>query len=37
VAPAEKQWAEDVKKKGEDPAAVMNALRQSLTKYKSAM
>jgi TRAP-type C4-dicarboxylate transport system substrate-binding protein len=37
VAPAEKQWAEDVKKRGEDPAAVMNALRQSLAKYKSAM
>jgi TRAP-type C4-dicarboxylate transport system substrate-binding protein len=37
VAPAEKQWAEDVKKRGEDPIAVMNALRQSLAKYKSAM
>jgi TRAP-type C4-dicarboxylate transport system substrate-binding protein len=37
VAPAEKQWAEDVKKRGEDPTAVMNALRQSLAKYKSAM
>jgi TRAP-type transport system periplasmic protein len=37
VAPAEKQWADDVKKRGEDPAAVMNALRQSLAKYKSAM
>ncbi|WP_108413659.1 TRAP transporter substrate-binding protein [Limnohabitans sp. Jir72] len=37
VAPAEKQWGEDVKKRGEDPAAVMNALRQSLAKYKSAM
>ena len=37
VAPAEKQWAEDVKKRGEDPVAVMKALRQSLAKYKSAM
>jgi TRAP-type C4-dicarboxylate transport system substrate-binding protein len=37
VAPAEKQWAEDVKKRGEDPTAVMNGLRQSLAKYKSAM
>ena len=37
VAPAEKQWGDDVKKRGEDPAAVMNALRQSLAKYKSAM
>ena len=37
VAPAEKQWAEDVKKRGEDPVAVMKALRQTLAKYKSAM
>jgi TRAP-type C4-dicarboxylate transport system substrate-binding protein len=37
VAPAEKQWAEDVKKRGDDPAAIMNALRQTLAKYKSAM
>ena len=37
VAPAEVQWAADVKKKGEDPVAVMSAFKQSLAKYKSGM
>ena len=37
VAPVEKQWADEVKKRGEDPTAVMKALQQSLSKYKSAM
>lgn len=37
VAPAEVQWAADVKKKGEDPVAVMNGFKASLTKYKSGM
>ena len=37
VAPVQKQWADEVKKRGEDPAAVMKALQQSLTKYKSAL
>ena len=37
VAPVEVQWAADVKKKGEDPAAVMSAFKQSLAKYKSGM
>ena len=37
VAPAEVQWAADVKKKGEDPVAIMNAFKQSLAKYKSGM
>ena len=37
VAPVETQWAADVKKKGEDPAKVMEALKASLAKYKSAL
>ncbi|CAN1496482.1 DctP TRAP-type C4-dicarboxylate transport system, periplasmic component [Burkholderiaceae bacterium] len=37
VAPVEVQWAADVKKKGEDPVAVMSAFKQSLAKYKSGM
>jgi TRAP-type C4-dicarboxylate transport system substrate-binding protein len=37
VAPVQKQWADEVKKRGDDPAAVMKALQQSLTKYKSAL
>ena len=37
MVPAEKQWAEDVKKRGDDPVAIMKALRQNLAKYKSAM
>jgi TRAP-type C4-dicarboxylate transport system substrate-binding protein len=35
AAPSEAQWAESVKKVGEDPKAVMDALKGSLTKYKS--
>jgi len=37
VAPVKQQWADEVKKRGDDPAAVMKALQQSLTKYKSAL
>ena len=37
VAPGEAQWAEGVKKAGQDPKAVMDALKASLTKYKSAL
>ena len=37
VAPAEQQWAADVKKAGQDPAAVMGAFKQSLAKYKSGL
>lgn len=37
AAPAEAQWAEGVKKAGEDPKAVMDALKASLAKYKSAL
>ena len=37
VAPVEVQWANDVKKTGQDPVAVMSAFKQSLAKYKSGM
>ena len=37
AAPSEAQWAESVKKVGEDPKAVMDALKASLAKYKSAL
>jgi TRAP-type C4-dicarboxylate transport system substrate-binding protein len=37
VAPVEVQWANDVKKTGQDPAAVMSAFKQSLAKYKSSL
>jgi hypothetical protein len=37
VTPVQKQWADEVKKRGEDPVGVMKALQQSLTKYKSAL
>ncbi len=37
VAPLQDQWAADVKKAGQDPAAVMGAFKQSLTKYKSGL
>ena len=33
--PLEKLWAEDVKKRGEDPVALMSSLRQTLAKYKA--
>ncbi|SNT31525.1 TRAP-type C4-dicarboxylate transport system, substrate-binding protein [Noviherbaspirillum humi] len=37
VAPAENQWAESVKKAGQDPAAVMNSLKQTLAKHNSGL
>jgi TRAP-type C4-dicarboxylate transport system substrate-binding protein len=37
AAPSEAQWADSVKKVGEDPKAVMDALKASLVKYKSAL
>ena len=37
TAPGEAQWAESVKKVGEDPKAIMDALKASLVKYKSAL
>jgi TRAP-type C4-dicarboxylate transport system substrate-binding protein len=37
VAPVEVQWANDVKKTGQDPVAVMSAFKQSLAKYKSGL
>ena len=37
VAPVEKQWADEVKKRGDDPAPILKALQQSLAKYKSAL
>ena len=37
VAPGEAQWAEGVKKAGGDPKAVMDSLKASLVKYKSAL
>ncbi|HET7835977.1 MAG TPA: C4-dicarboxylate ABC transporter, partial [Variovorax sp.] len=36
-APGEAQWAEGVKKVGQDPKAVMDALKASLAKNKSAL
>lgn len=37
VAPVRQQWADEVKKRGDDPAPILKALQQSLVKYKSAM
>ena len=37
VAPVHKQWADEVKKRGDEPAPILKALQQSLAKYKSAM
>ncbi len=37
VAPGEAQWAEGVKKAGSDPKQAMDALKASLTKYKSGL
>ena len=37
VAPSEQQWANDAKKAGYDPKAVLDALKQSLAKYKAAL
>lgn len=37
AAPSEVQWSDSVKKTGEDPKAVMDALKASLAKHKSAL
>src|SRR6478609_4453920 len=37
TAPGEAQWAEGVKKVGQDPKAVMDALKASLAKNKSSL
>lgn len=37
VAPVEVQWAEGVKKAGQDPKAVMDSFKASLAKNKSAL
>ncbi len=35
VEPTEAQWASDVKKSGQDPAPILAAFKDSLTKFKS--
>ncbi|MBO9650911.1 MAG: TRAP transporter substrate-binding protein [Variovorax sp.] len=37
TAPVEAQWAESVKKVGQDPKAVLDSLKASLVKYNSAL
>ncbi|MCJ0762167.1 TRAP transporter substrate-binding protein [Variovorax terrae] len=37
AGPSEAQWADSVKKVGQDPKAVMDSLKASLVKYKSAL
>lgn len=37
MAPVEAQWGEGVKKAGQDPKAVLDALKASLVKYKAAL
>jgi TRAP-type C4-dicarboxylate transport system substrate-binding protein len=37
VAPAEARWADEVKKAGADPVAVMKALKQSLNEHKAGL
>ena len=37
VAPVTDQWAKDVQKTGADPKQVLEALQQSLSKYRSAL
>ena len=37
MAPVEKEWAESVKKAGQDPAKVMDSLKADLAKYKAAL
>ena len=37
VAPVEQQWAEGAKKAGADPKQVLDSLKASLVKYKSAL
>jgi TRAP-type C4-dicarboxylate transport system substrate-binding protein len=37
VAPAEAQWADGVKKAGQDPKVVMDGLKHSIAKYKAGL
>jgi TRAP-type C4-dicarboxylate transport system substrate-binding protein len=37
IAPVVNQWSGDVKRTGLDPAAVLDALKQSLNRYKAAL
>jgi hypothetical protein len=37
VAPVNEQWAKDAQKTGADPKQVLDSLRASLVKYKSAL
>ncbi len=37
TAPGQAQWAESVKKAGQDPKKVMDSLKASLVKYKAAL
>ena len=37
VAPVVGQWSNDVKRTGAEPAAVLDALKQSLNHYKAAL
>ena len=37
TAPGEAQWAESVKKAGQDPKKVMDSLKANLVKYKAAL
>jgi len=37
MGPVETQWAESVKKAGQDPKKVMDSLKASLVKYKAAL
>jgi hypothetical protein len=37
VAPVVSQWANDVKRTGADPAAILDSLKQNLNRYKAAL
>jgi TRAP-type C4-dicarboxylate transport system substrate-binding protein len=37
MAPVEKEWADSVKKTGQDPVKVMDSLKADLAKYKAAL
>jgi TRAP-type transport system periplasmic protein len=37
MAPVEKEWADSVKKAGQDPVKVMDSLKADLAKYKAAL
>ena len=37
AAPLEKSWAENVKKAGGDPDAIMKEFKEQLAKFKSAL